>query len=205
MADILTAALGGQSDFYDEMIRDCLDNRILIFNEDVTDSVIENYIMYIIKWNREDKCIEDISKRKKITIILNSCGGDTFVGFGAMVNTIEASKTPIKVVGMGLVASMAFYIYIACPEKYSYRDTIFLMHDGEMSASNSGSKFKDVAAFFNNMDNRTKEHVLKYTNIDEEFYDSHYDREYYCYADEAKQLGITDYIIGEDCTIDDVF
>ena len=39
----------------------------------------------------------------------------------------------------------------------------------------------------------------------EEFYDEHADREFYIYADDAKKtLGCVDYIIGEDCTLDDI-
>ena len=204
MADVLLPLADNTSDIYDEMLRDCINHRILIFNEDVNDSLIENYIMYILKWNRDDKNISDISKRQKITIILNSCGGDSVIGFGGMVNCIESSITPIRVVGMGLVASMAFYIYICCKERVSFKDTVFLLHDGEKAAYNSGSKFKNVAAFFDNMDNRTKEHVLKYTNISEDFYDENYEKEVYLYADEAKSLGCVDYIIGEDYTLDDI-
>lgn len=205
MADVLTAITSGTNDIYDDMLRDCINNRILIFNEDVNDSLIENYIMYILKWNQEDRNISDISKRKKITIILNSCGGDCMIGFGGMVNCIEASTTPIRVIGVGLVASMAFYIYISCKERFSFRDSVYLLHDGEKAAYNSGSKFKNVAEFFENMDKRTKEHVLKYTNISEDFYDENYEKEVYMYADKAKSLGCVDYIIGEDCTLDDVF
>lgn len=203
MADVLTA-LTGNDELYDEIMRDCINHRMLIFNEDVNDSLIENYIMHIFKWNREDRDITDISKRKPITIILNSCGGDCTIGFGGMVNCIENSTTPIRVVGVGLVASMAFYIYICCKDRYSFKDTVFLLHDGEKAAYNSGSKFKNVAAFFDNMDQRTKNHVLKYTNITEEFYDENYEKEVYLYADEAKSLGCVDKIIGEDCTLDDI-
>ena len=203
MADVLLPVTSGTDDLYDEIMRDCISNRILIFNEDVNDSLIENYIMYIWKWNREDRDL-DPTKRRKITIILNSCGGDCMVGFGGMVNCIEASKTPIRVVGVGLIASMAFYIYICCKERYSFRDAIFLLHDGEKAAYNTGSKFKNVAAFFENMDKRTREHVLKYTNISEDFYDENYEKEVYLYADEAKELGCVDYTIGEDCTLDNI-
>lgn len=204
MADVLLPLTDGSDTLYEEIMRDCIENRILVFNEDVSDSLIENYIMYILRWNREDRNIEDVSKRRKITIILNSCGGDCMIGFGGMVNCIESSKTPIRVVGVGLVASMAFYIYICCKERFSFRDTVYLLHDGEKSAYNSGSKFKNVAAFFDNMDNRTKEHVLKYTTISEDFYDENYEKEVYLYADEAKKLGCVDHIIGEDCTLDDI-
>ena len=204
MADVLLPLTDGSDTLYEEIMRDCIENRILVFNEDVSDSLIENYIMYILRWNREDRNIEDVSKRRKITIILNSCGGDCMIGFRGMVNCIESSKTPIRVVGVGLVASMAFYIYICCKERFSFRDTVYLLHDGEKSAYNSGSKFKNVAAFFDNMDNRTKEHVLKYTTISEDFYDENYEKEVYLYADEAKKLGCVDHIIGEDCTLDDI-
>lgn len=204
MAELMTLLTGGgNDDLYTEIIKENLANRVLIFNDEVNDSLVENYIMYILKWNREDKDI-DPSKRKKITIILNSPGGDCMIGFGGMVNCIEQSKTPIVAVGMGLVASMAFHIYITCKERFAFEDTIFLLHDGEQSAASSGGKFKDIARFFENMDNRTKQHVLKYTDIDDEFYDEHQDREFYMYSDEAKDLGCVDKIIGVDCTIDEV-
>lgn len=204
MAELMTLLGGGNDDLYTEIIKENLNNRVLVFNEDVNDGLIENYILYILKWNREDMNIEP-SKRRKITIILNSPGGDCMIG-NSMINAIECSKTPIRVIGVGLVASMAFYIYITCPERLSFKDTIYLMHDGEKAAGSSGSKFKDVAQFFDNMDARSKAHVLKYTNMSEEFYDSHYEREYYVYADDSKKLdlGIVDKIIGEDCTLDDI-
>lgn len=203
MAELMTLLGDCNDDLYNEIIKDNLTNRVLVFNEDVNDSLIEKYILYILKWNREDRDI-DPSKRRKITLILNSPGGDCMIGFGGMVNCIEQSKTPIRVIGIGLVASMAFHIYITCKERFAFRDTILLMHDGEQSAASSGGKFKDIARFFENMDNRTKQHVLKYTTMTEEFYNEHQDREFYVYADDAKNLGCVDYIIGEDCTIDEI-
>lgn len=203
MAELMTLLGGGNDSLYEDLMKENLMNRVLVFNEDVNDSLIENYMLYILKWNREDRDI-DPSKRRKITIILNSPGGDCMIGFGGMVNCIEQSKTPIRVVGIGLVASMAFHIYITCKEKYAFKDTILLMHDGEQAAASSGGKFKDIARFFENMDNRTKQHVLKYTKMSEEFYNEHQDREFYCYADDAKELGCVDYIIGEDCDLDDI-
>lgn len=204
MSDLLLPLLGGNNDdLYTEIIKENLKKRVLIFNDEVNDNLIENYILHIFKWNREDKDI-DPSKRKKITLIINSPGGDCMIGFGGMVNCIEQSKTPVIAVGIGLVASMAFHIYIACKERYSFKDTVLLMHDGEQSAASSGGKFKDIARFFENMDNRTKQHVLKYTNIDEEFYNDHQDREFYIYADDAKELGCVDKIIGVDCDLDEI-
>ena len=94
MPDLFLPFNNGNDDLYSEIIRENLNNRILIFNDEVNDSLIENYILYILKWNREDKDI-DPAKRRRITLILNSPGGDCMIGFGGMVNCIEQSKTPI--------------------------------------------------------------------------------------------------------------
>jgi ATP-dependent protease ClpP protease subunit len=58
--------------------------------------------------------------------------------------------------------------------------------------------------FFDCMEERTKEYVLERTKMTEEFYDKIYEQEYWMYADEAKDLGVVDKIIGVDCTFDDI-
>ena len=37
-----------------------------------------------------------------------------------------------------------------------------------------------------------------------EFYDEIYEQEFWMTADKAKSLGVVDYIIGEDCDLDEV-
>ena len=49
----------GDSTFYDEVIRDYYDNRILLLNDDISDNLIENCIIYILN------CIPCL---KKITV-----------------------------------------------------------------------------------------------------------------------------------------
>ena len=205
MAEIALPLMGQGDDLYDEIIRENLSKRILIFNENVTDAVIENYILYILKWNREDK-EAGIPKesRRKITLIINSAGGDAFSGFN-FVDCISQSTTPIRAICMSMAASMAYHIFICCPERYAFQNSVLLQHDGELTLQNSTSKVRDTMRFFEDMERRTKEHVLKYTKMTEEFYDSHYDQEYWMYAnDKGKELGCVDYIIGEDCILDDI-
>ena len=52
---IVPLAGGNQMSIYEEMIREYLDDRCLIFNDEVGDNVIDDYIIHIIKWNKEDK------------------------------------------------------------------------------------------------------------------------------------------------------
>ena len=90
-------------------------------------------------------------------------------------------------------------------ERYAFPSSVLLQHDGELSLQNSTSKVRDTMKFFESMEERTKQHVLKYTTMTEEFYDKHYDQEYWMYANEkGKELGMVDYIIGEDCSLDDI-
>lgn len=197
----LLEAFGSSNETIDALFQEYYENRILVINQTITSSIVENYVLWILKWNKEDKDLP-IDKRKKITIYISSEGGSVYDG-QILVDTILASKTPVRAVGM-FIASMAYLIYLACDERYAFKNATFLMHDGEFSLQNSGSKFKDTVKFFDEMDKRTKAFVLERTNIDEEFYDKVYDQEFWMYANKAKELGIVDKIIGEDCDIDEV-
>ena len=48
----IEAILGeNQSPIWDETLRDFINDRVLVFNDNIDDNVIEDIIMYIIKWN----------------------------------------------------------------------------------------------------------------------------------------------------------
>ena len=199
----LLQQLTGNDDLYTEIIKENLEKRILVFNEDVNESIIENYILYILKWNAEDKDIP-IEKRKPIIIYNNSPGGNVFDG-ESLISTILSSKTPVKGVAFGLVASMGYRIYLACHERLAFPNSVLLQHDGDIAIRNSTSKARDTMKFFESMEARTKQFVLSRTKMTEEFYDKIYNQEYYMYADaEGKDLGCVDKIIGIDCDIDEI-
>ena len=202
MNDVLNL-LSNEKTLAEEIIRENLEKRILVFNNDVDEMIIENYILYILKWNSEDKDLP-IEKRKPIIIYINCPGGSVIDGFN-MVDVICESKTPVKGIGFGLAASMGYHIYLACHERIAFKNSIFLQHDGEITIQNSTSKVKDTMKFFDSMEQRTKEFVLSRTKMTEEFYDKIYDQEYYMYASEGKDLGCVDKIIGVDCDLDYIF
>ena len=51
-------------------------------------------------------------------------------------------------------------------------------------------------------DERLKQYILEHSNITADEYDANLRVEWYMFADEAKQKGFVDYIIGQDCDID---
>ena len=48
MAELMALLGAGNDDLYTEIIKENLANRVLIFNDEVNDSIIENYILYIL-------------------------------------------------------------------------------------------------------------------------------------------------------------
>lgn len=204
--DVLLPGMNDDSSFspYDEFIKEDLKNRILLINERITDIVIDEQVMCILRWNAEDKDIP-VEKRKTITIYLNSEGGSSFDG-QALIDVMLASKTKIRTVGFGMVASMAYLIFLAGNERIGFENTSFLQHEGEAGVSGlSSSKAKETMAFFDDMEERTKKYILSKSKITEETYDKFYKREWWMYSQEAKKNGIVDKIIGEDCDIDILF
>ena len=198
MANILEAIMDtGSDDLYSAQIKEHLEQRKIILNAIIDDDTMESVVLHILRWNMEDKDIP-VEKRKPIWLYINSPGGDVVYGLN-VIDTIKASETPVYTVCFSECASMAFHIFIVGHKRYCFKNSILLIHDGEVSISNSSSKAKDTMKFIDSLDERIKQHLLENTKITAEFYESIYDTEYYLFAnDKGKELGCTDYIIGED-------
>lgn len=197
----IEAILGeNQSPIWDETLRYFINDRVLVFNDNIDYNVIEDIIMYIIKWNKEDKDLP-IEKRKKIRLYISSPGGNTFNG-NILSNVILQSKTPIIGIALDLCASAAYYAFLACDERIAFQETSFLQHEGEISIENSRSKAKQTAEFFDSMEDKAKQFILSRTNITAELYDQVYDNEFWMDAEKAKELGVIHKIIGQDCDLD---
>ena len=66
-------------DIYNEIIKNHLNDRRIIINQEITDDLLENVCLMILIWNSEDKNLP-VDKRKKIFIYINSDGGDCVLG-----------------------------------------------------------------------------------------------------------------------------
>lgn len=205
MGEELVALLEGQEPtIYDEIFRENLKSRRIILNQGIDDSLIEIVCLMIIKWNIEDRGLTDEERRKrKIYILINTNGGDSIMA-NVLADIFSSSKTPIVTIGLAKCASAGIYILAAGHERYCFSNTVILLHDGENGYVSSGNKGKDIQKFFDQLDAKSEEILLKNTKITKEFLDSNRDREYYMFADEAQELGIIDKIIGINCDIDEI-
>lgn len=180
-----------------------LDERRLYINSGIDECVIDSIVYHILRYNRLDKDIP-VDKRKPIYLYLNSPGGSVVNGYG-LVDVIQASKTPVYTINQALCASMGFLIFLAGHKRYSMKRSQFLMHDGSTAGWDSTAKMKDRMDFeTNQLEQMTKEYIMSRTNIDNDLYDAKYRVEWYMLPQEAKQHGIVEYIIGEDCLLDEI-
>lgn len=200
--DELLFQIGEDDGLYQEIVKNHLNDRRIIINQDITDDLLESVCLMILKWNSEDKNLP-ISCRKRIVIYLNSDGGDVIMG-SQILSVIKNSKTPIITVGFAKCASMASYILASGSIRYCFPNTVVLYHDGQTGYVSSGNKGKDIQKFYDKLDERMTEFMVKNTNMTSEFLEEIKDREYYMFPDEAKERGIIDKIIGVDCDLDEI-
>lgn len=189
-------------DMYTQIIKTNYNDRKIVINQDICDDIIEDVSLMILRYNKEDINIP-VDKRKKIYIYVNSDGGDVIMGNNAL-DLIKTSKTPVVTVGFAKCASMASYILAAGHERYCFPSTIVLLHDGQTGYVSSGNKGKDIQEFYNKIDKRQTQFMVDNTKMTLEFLEQIKDREYYVFADEAKELGLVDKIIGVDCSIEEI-
>ena len=200
MAELLLS--GGWNGFFDKIFDENLKDRKIIINNEIDQDLIETAVLQIMKFNKEDKDIP-VEKRKPIFIYVNSLGGEVPNGF-CLIDAIETSKTPVYGVVFGYAYSMGALILLATHKRFAFKNSTVLIHDGTQGAITTGSKFKDIAKFYDEMDTRIKDFVLKNTDIDSDFYDAKYQSEFYFYSDKGKELGVIDHIIGVDVDLDEI-
>lgn len=179
-----------------------LKQRKLFISTNICQETVDDAIRHIMQINREDIGIAS-ENRKPIILYVTSNGGDVDAGF-ALIDVILSSETPIHVINQGYQYSMGFLIGLAGHKRFAMPHAKFLMHDGSQFIYNSGAKAQDQMEFNKKMEDRIKKYVLSRTRITSEMYDSQMRKEWYMFADEAKELGVTDCIIGKDCTINDI-
>ena len=178
-------------------------NRVLLLNTDIDGDVIHTLVYSILRYNRMDKKISP-NDRKPIILYLNSLGGDVSAGL-SLVDSIKLSRTPIYTVNLGVCYSMALYVFMAGHKRYSLPHSEYLLHEGQLSGWDATNKLRDLVEFHTcQVEKKIKNIVLNNSMIDSETYDKNIRKEWYFLPEEGKVLGIVDYIIGQDCDIDDI-
>lgn len=178
-------------------------SRIFYLDEEVTDDTFRNVTMFIIKANIQDAGIP-IEERVPIKLVINSPGGSVLEGL-ALIDVIKTSKTPVFSIVVGKACSMAFLIAAVAHVRFATPNAVFLNHEGETGLIDSTMKFRDAVNFYDKLDKRLDRMIAAKTKLTVKELEDTKRIEQYWFADEAKDYGIVDYIIGEDISYEDIF
>lgn len=196
------ATLNVNCDYTDLFDMSAHNERKIYLNDEIDNVSAHDVVFEIMRFNAEDKD-KPVPERKPIILYCTSCGGSVTNGFG-IIDAIINSKTPVYTVNLAYQYSMGFLIGLAGHKRYAMPNATFLLHDGQNFIWDSSAKCKDQLKFQEKREERIKNYVLEHSKLTEKQYDENYRVEWYTYADEAKQCGFTDYIIGIDCDFDEV-
>lgn len=179
-----------------------LKQRKLFLNADVDQFSVFDIVKHIMQFNKEDKGVP-VDNRKPILLYVTSNGGEVDAGF-ELIDVIQNSETPVYTINLGYQYSMGFLIGLAGHQRFAMPNAKFLMHDGSNFVYNSGAKAQDQMEFQRRIEERIKAYILSRSKITSEEYDSKLRVEWYLFADEAKEKGFVDTIIGLDCNINEI-
>lgn len=180
-----------------------LDERRLYINGIIDDEAITSIGYHILRYNRLDKGM-DVEERMPIILYINTDGGSLYSG-NSLISMVKNSITPVYTVNLGRCFSMGFLLFLAGKKRYTLDNGIFLLHDGQSGGFDSNAKLIDRIEFERNiLEKKIKDYVLECTKITSKMYDQNYRKEWYMDAEKAKELEICEYIIGEDCSLDDI-
>lgn len=179
-----------------------LKQRKFFLTTEIEQSTVCDIVRHIMQINKEDKDIP-VENRKPILLYIASNGGEVDSGF-ELIDVILSSKTPVYTINMGYQYSMGFLIGLAGHKRFAAKNAKFLMHDGSNMVYGNSSKVQDRVRFDARVEERVRDYVLARSSITPEEYDSKFRVEWYMFADEAKEKGFTDCIIGIDCDLDEI-
>ena len=89
---------------------------------------VYDWVDFILDINREDEAARiPIEDRKPIKCLIANRGGSADAA-NTMVDIIALSKTPVWGIALGVCASAASMIYLACHKRFALQSASFLFH-----------------------------------------------------------------------------
>lgn len=194
--------IGSEDGIYNYFYYQELQQRRLFLQDNVDQWSISPIVKHIMRFNIEDRD-KPVEERTPIMLYISSNGGYVDDGF-ELIDVIRASKTPVYTINVGYAYSMGFLIMLAGHKRMSLSNAKFLLHDGSNFAVGSTAKIRDQMEFQKKVEARTRDYVIERTSITPEEYDARYRIEWFMFADEAKEKGVIDAIIGLDEDLDSI-
>lgn len=178
----------------EEKCVDFWDDHTMFIHGEINDSLIEA-IRFIIDYNASNRILSgDHRSNDSIRIFIDSVGGSLSIT-NALIQTIQASETPVYTIGLGKCLSSGALILMAGLERFAFPSTEILIHDGEMAYQQSCTKFSSWTDFAAAQNARVIEYILDNTKLTADDLAAHMSYDYWMFGDEAKDKGVIDQLI----------
>jgi len=153
-------------------------------DKDLSEKVIKNLLL-----------LESISD-EPITVLIDSPGGDVYAGF-SIFDMIRFIKAPVRIVGMGLVASAAALILLAVPKerRFGLPNSSYLIHQPLSGIQGVATEIEIHARELEKTRERLNRIIAEATSQTVERVSRDTDRDYWMNASEAAEYGLIEKII----------
>lgn len=170
-------------------------HRTIVFNRGIDDNIVEMVILPLKEFEKDDS-------NEPVKLILSTAGGSVSDGL-VLCNIIDNYTKPLEIVVMGYACSMGTILLCAGNKnpnvkKYCYPFSFGLFHAGYSAVSGEQLSVFDQNEFNRKMDEAIRNYVISNTHITEEEYKLNERRQWYLTAQEMREKGLIDVIIGEE-------
>ena len=135
--------------------------------------------------------LEGLSATKPINLFIDSPGGDVDAGF-AIFDMIRFVKPPVKILGMGLVASAAALVLLAVPKdrRFGLPNSHYLIHQPLSGIRGVATEIEIHARELEKTRERINKIIADQTGQSIDRIQKDTDRDYWMNADEALAYGL---------------
>jgi ATP-dependent Clp protease protease subunit len=138
----------------------------------------------------------DSMSEEPITLLIDSPGGDVYAGF-SIFDVIRFIKAPVRIVGIGLVASAAALILLAVPKerRFGLPNSSYLIHQPLSGMNGVATEIEIHARELEKTRARINEIIAEATGQQLEKITKDTDRDFWMNAPEAMQYGLIGKVI----------
>lgn len=201
IAGLESAVLNG-GDYETLFLYKNIKERHIYISGEIDPALANEVTDFIIEYNKDDMGTP-VEERNPIKIFISTMGGYVTSGL-QIIDAIENSVTPVYTINVSTCYSMGMNIAIAGHKRFAFKNASYLIHDGSTGIFESSGKVMDYMDFTKKTEAVLKKMILERTGIKEDEYDLCYRKEWYMYADEAKEKGLVDMIIGVDIGMEEI-
>lgn len=195
MSELIEALTGEVSTIPDYVYLKNLENRTIIMNSEVDESLVERVIMPLIAFENDDSTAP-------VSLYIQTCGGSVSDGL-ILCNIIDNYKKPLKIIVLGYALSMGTVILCSGNHnpnvtKYCYPFSYALHHSGSMSLFGEANVVHDNYDFMTKLDGQVNKYITENTGITEDELKDNGRKQWYMGAMEMREKHLVDHIIGVD-------